>query len=126
MKDEMMCRYTYKPCPNKRSIKQLHTLCEFHRAKANTIQRAFARKKRMTKSKGFGTHVEYTKIETQYPKIEAQEENDVPICETLNNFWDDENFFKRSDMGITFDDCVMLKEFFNVPHVQLNMKHNYC
>ena len=43
------CRYVYKDCQNARSYKrngEMHTLCEFHRAKANTIQKLYARKKR--------------------------------------------------------------------------------
>ncbi|EQC40197.1 hypothetical protein SDRG_02844 [Saprolegnia diclina VS20] len=43
------CKYTYKPCSHPRSTKRngtLHLLCEFHRTKANSIQRAYAAKKR--------------------------------------------------------------------------------
>ncbi|OQR99476.1 hypothetical protein THRCLA_21831 [Thraustotheca clavata] len=46
------CQYSYKPCTNPRSTKRngsLHLLCEFHRKKANAIQREYARKKRLRK-----------------------------------------------------------------------------
>ncbi|OQR93110.1 hypothetical protein ACHHYP_02916 [Achlya hypogyna] len=44
------CQYSYKPCTNPRSTKRngsLHLLCEYHRKKANAIQRAYANKKRL-------------------------------------------------------------------------------
>ncbi|KDO21287.1 hypothetical protein SPRG_13586 [Saprolegnia parasitica CBS 223.65] len=37
------CQYTYKVCSNLRSTKRngtLHLLCDYHRKKANAIQRA--------------------------------------------------------------------------------------
>ncbi|EQC40205.1 hypothetical protein SDRG_02853 [Saprolegnia diclina VS20] len=43
------CQYTYKVCTNIRSTKRngsLHLLCDYHRKKANAIQRAYANKKR--------------------------------------------------------------------------------
>ncbi|OQR97829.1 hypothetical protein THRCLA_21918 [Thraustotheca clavata] len=46
---ENTCLYTYKPCPNPRSVKKngkLHCFCDFHRRKANATQKAHAAKKR--------------------------------------------------------------------------------
>ncbi|OQS06366.1 hypothetical protein THRCLA_20389 [Thraustotheca clavata] len=43
------CRYSYKECPHPRSIKKdgtPHALCEFHRKKANAIQRTYASRRR--------------------------------------------------------------------------------
>ncbi|KDO18642.1 hypothetical protein SPRG_15438 [Saprolegnia parasitica CBS 223.65] len=41
-----ICKYTYKPCTHPRSVKRngtLHLLCEFHRNKANAIQKTETR-----------------------------------------------------------------------------------
>ncbi|KAF0698920.1 Aste57867_10484 [Aphanomyces stellatus] len=49
---EMKCRYAYKNCPNARTHKEngeLHSLCEFHRDKANSVQKIYARKRRCRK-----------------------------------------------------------------------------
>ncbi|CAK4617326.1 hypothetical protein AeMF1_019842 [Aphanomyces euteiches] len=43
------CKYIYKVCLNPRTLKKdgsLHRLCEFHRAKANTLQKVYATKRR--------------------------------------------------------------------------------
>ncbi|OQR99478.1 hypothetical protein THRCLA_21834 [Thraustotheca clavata] len=53
MTSDLTCKYTYKPCMNPRTTKrngEPHTLCEYHRTNANTIQRAYATKKRQNKS----------------------------------------------------------------------------
>ncbi|KDO21292.1 hypothetical protein SPRG_13591 [Saprolegnia parasitica CBS 223.65] len=44
------CQYSYKPCTHPRSRKRngsLHLLCDYHRKKANAIQRVYANKKRL-------------------------------------------------------------------------------
>ncbi|ETV77055.1 hypothetical protein H257_08963 [Aphanomyces astaci] len=44
-----LCKYSYKKCPNPRTIKRngkLHTLCEYHRGKANTLQQGYAKRKK--------------------------------------------------------------------------------
>ncbi|OQR99571.1 hypothetical protein THRCLA_06457 [Thraustotheca clavata] len=46
---ETRCKYPYKMCPNTRTYKkdgEPHTLCEFHRNKANSIQKIYATKRR--------------------------------------------------------------------------------
>ncbi|KAF0698921.1 Aste57867_10485 [Aphanomyces stellatus] len=46
------CRYAYKNCPNARTTKdngELHSLCAFHRSKANVVQKIYARKRRLLK-----------------------------------------------------------------------------
>ncbi|OQR99169.1 hypothetical protein THRCLA_21852 [Thraustotheca clavata] len=46
---DLTCKYVYKKCYNTRTTKKngnLHSLCEYHRAKANMIQKAYATKKR--------------------------------------------------------------------------------
>ncbi|CAK4710721.1 unnamed protein product [Aphanomyces euteiches] len=51
-KGDTKCRYAYKNCPNTRTTKengQLHSLCAFHRAKANVVQKIYARKRRLMK-----------------------------------------------------------------------------
>ncbi|EQC27393.1 hypothetical protein SDRG_14834 [Saprolegnia diclina VS20] len=50
---DLQCQYTYKPCFNPRSTKKngsLHSFCEYHRKKANAIQKAHATKKRLRES----------------------------------------------------------------------------
>ncbi|KAF0699802.1 Aste57867_9643 [Aphanomyces stellatus] len=45
----LTCKYIYKSCDSLRSTKKngkLHSLCEYHRQKANMVQKAYARKKR--------------------------------------------------------------------------------
>ncbi|KDO19056.1 hypothetical protein SPRG_15010 [Saprolegnia parasitica CBS 223.65] len=49
--DDERCRYTYSRCPNPRIYRRsgvLHTLCEYHRSKANAIQKAYAAKRRQS------------------------------------------------------------------------------
>ncbi|EQC30061.1 hypothetical protein SDRG_12336 [Saprolegnia diclina VS20] len=49
--DDERCRYTYSKCPNPRIYRRsgvLHTLCEYHRTKANAIQKAYAAKRRQS------------------------------------------------------------------------------
>ncbi|KAF0720408.1 Aste57867_338 [Aphanomyces stellatus] len=48
-RDDMRCKYPYKACFHPRSIKkdgEAHSLCEFHRKKANSIQKIYATKRR--------------------------------------------------------------------------------
>ncbi|RHY34601.1 hypothetical protein DYB32_000823 [Aphanomyces invadans] len=45
----MQCKYAYKECSNARTYKRdggLHRLCEFHRSKANALQKVYATKRR--------------------------------------------------------------------------------
>ncbi|KAH9141191.1 hypothetical protein AeRB84_014625 [Aphanomyces euteiches] len=47
--EDLYCHYAYSTCTNLRTRKKdgdLHTLCEFHRAKANSIQKVYATKRR--------------------------------------------------------------------------------
>ncbi|RHY05564.1 hypothetical protein DYB36_007872 [Aphanomyces astaci] len=47
--EEDTCTYTYKTCGNQRTIKRdgsFHRFCEFHRKKANALQKAYATKRR--------------------------------------------------------------------------------
>ncbi|KAF0698914.1 Aste57867_10478 [Aphanomyces stellatus] len=47
--DDAVCKYVYKVCTNKRTLKKdgsLHRLCEFHRSKANALQKVYATKRR--------------------------------------------------------------------------------
>ncbi|KDO19058.1 hypothetical protein SPRG_15012 [Saprolegnia parasitica CBS 223.65] len=49
---ELQCKYAYKACTNVRSLKKdgdHHTLCDYHRNKANSIQRTYATKRRQEK-----------------------------------------------------------------------------
>ncbi|KAH9119341.1 hypothetical protein LEN26_007448 [Aphanomyces euteiches] len=45
----MQCQYAYKECTNTRSVKRdgkLHRLCEYHRSRANAMQKTYAAKRR--------------------------------------------------------------------------------
>ncbi|CAK4617333.1 unnamed protein product, partial [Aphanomyces euteiches] len=47
--DEVHCKYVYKVCLYPRTVKKdgtLHRLCEFHRNKANALQKVYATKRR--------------------------------------------------------------------------------
>ncbi|KAF0699804.1 Aste57867_9645 [Aphanomyces stellatus] len=47
--NDLACKYSYKKCPNRRTTKRngtLHSLCEYHRIKANTLQQVYAKKKK--------------------------------------------------------------------------------
>ncbi|CAK4665407.1 unnamed protein product [Aphanomyces euteiches] len=49
VRDDLRCKYPYKACFHPRSIKkdgEMHSLCEFHRKKANSIQKIYATKRR--------------------------------------------------------------------------------
>ncbi|RHY98091.1 hypothetical protein DYB37_010610 [Aphanomyces astaci] len=49
MSDPHACKYAYKPCKNLRVAKKdgdLHRLCEFHRDKANAVQKIYATRRR--------------------------------------------------------------------------------
>ncbi|EQC40201.1 hypothetical protein SDRG_02849 [Saprolegnia diclina VS20] len=53
------CQYSYKPCSNPRTTKRNgapHLLCEYHRKKANAIQRVYAQKKRLQKQAASASH----------------------------------------------------------------------
>ncbi|CAK4654845.1 hypothetical protein LEN26_011783 [Aphanomyces euteiches] len=46
---DLRCRYAYKECKHPRSQRKngkLHSLCEFHRRKANSVQKQYAMKRR--------------------------------------------------------------------------------
>ncbi|KAF0691583.1 Aste57867_17228 [Aphanomyces stellatus] len=46
---DLTCKYSYKKCHHYRTTKRngtLHTLCEYHRVKANTLQQVYAKKKK--------------------------------------------------------------------------------
>ncbi|KAF0698604.1 Aste57867_10798 [Aphanomyces stellatus] len=46
---DMQCKYSYKECTNLRTYKRdgdLHRLCEYHRNKANALQKVYATKRR--------------------------------------------------------------------------------
>ncbi|ETV77494.1 hypothetical protein H257_08904 [Aphanomyces astaci] len=48
-REDQRCKYPYKACFHPRSMKkdgEAHSLCEFHRTKANSIQKIYATKRR--------------------------------------------------------------------------------
>ncbi|KAF0720715.1 Aste57867_140 [Aphanomyces stellatus] len=49
MTEPLLCKYAYKQCMNTRVTKrdgELHRLCEYHRDKANALQKVYATKRR--------------------------------------------------------------------------------
>ncbi|CAK4347019.1 unnamed protein product [Aphanomyces euteiches] len=84
--ERLVCKYSYKKCPNMRTTKRngtLHSLCEFHRIKANTLQQVYAKKK----------------------KEAAQQASENILCEP----WLDEIDFSKP-IYMTEEDCIMLQE----------------
>ncbi|OQS02300.1 hypothetical protein THRCLA_21452 [Thraustotheca clavata] len=52
-RSDLLCKYTYKPCINKRTTKkngELHMLCSYHRDRANAVQRTHAMKRKLIKA----------------------------------------------------------------------------
>ncbi|ETV90946.1 hypothetical protein H310_14360 [Aphanomyces invadans] len=59
------CKYVYKTCSNLRTFKRdgsLHRLCEYHRAKANALQKVYATKRRCELRAAKRHHAMKTKI----------------------------------------------------------------
>ncbi|OQR99477.1 hypothetical protein THRCLA_21833 [Thraustotheca clavata] len=82
------CQYSYKPCKNPRTTKRngtLHLLCEYHRKKANAIQRVYAQKKRQQKL------AEKTPQERQQATLSTQELY-KPVLPSLQYSSNVENF----------------------------------
>ncbi|KDO21295.1 hypothetical protein SPRG_13594 [Saprolegnia parasitica CBS 223.65] len=53
MEESLRCKYTYKPCLNPRTTKKngdLHMLCDYHRDKANEVQKTHAKKRKMRRA----------------------------------------------------------------------------
>ncbi|KDO21294.1 hypothetical protein SPRG_13593 [Saprolegnia parasitica CBS 223.65] len=49
----MLCKYTYKACYNPRTTKKngdLHMLCDYHRDKANEVQKTHAKKRKLLRA----------------------------------------------------------------------------
>ncbi|OQR92701.1 hypothetical protein ACHHYP_03320 [Achlya hypogyna] len=62
---ELKCKYAFKSCPNTRSAKkngEMHKLCEYHRRKANNVQKYYARRKRSAKSSETGKALPETPV----------------------------------------------------------------
>ncbi|KDO24526.1 hypothetical protein SPRG_10341 [Saprolegnia parasitica CBS 223.65] len=71
---EHKCKYAFKSCPNTRSAKkngEMHKLCEYHRRKANNVQKFYARRKRHAKS------LEQGKSQPQTPASDSDSGDDV-------------------------------------------------
>ncbi|EQC40258.1 hypothetical protein SDRG_02904 [Saprolegnia diclina VS20] len=53
MDESLRCKYTYKPCLNPRTTKKngdLHMLCDYHRDKANQVQKTHAIKRKLRRA----------------------------------------------------------------------------
>ncbi|OQR87171.1 hypothetical protein THRCLA_22929 [Thraustotheca clavata] len=114
---EFMCKYTYKPCTNPRSIKRngnLHTLCEFHRNKANTIQREYARKKRSRKAKAKHNSAISSEDATIYMDKPTTEEESVLKESDMAMLKTEESIFKENDGVIAPEDWVVLLDLFSL------------
>ncbi|RLO03883.1 hypothetical protein DYB28_007481 [Aphanomyces astaci] len=104
---DLSCKYSYKKCPNQRTTKRngtLHTLCEYHRVKANTLQQVYAKKKK----EGTITSSSTTKPHPGHLKaVQRHDEMCPPWLESID--------FSKSEF-ITQEDCAMLHELFFHPH----------
>ncbi|OQR81953.1 hypothetical protein THRCLA_23266 [Thraustotheca clavata] len=99
LRDESICKYTYKPCMNPRTIKrngELHTLCDYHRSKANTIQREYARKKRSRRHKLLVNN------------------DGLPLDDVCTDIYIDKHIaVEEYDIAISAEDWIILRELFN-------------
>ncbi|KDO19416.1 hypothetical protein SPRG_15496 [Saprolegnia parasitica CBS 223.65] len=99
------CRYAYKDCQNVRSSKQngdLHTLCEFHRSKANTIQKLYARKKRHLRRT-----LKAAGITPPPPRPRARRVDPIPYHNDSDSTGDDGT---SNNGSLTEDDVAILRE----------------
>ncbi|CAK4819794.1 unnamed protein product [Aphanomyces euteiches] len=94
--ERLVCKYSYKKCPNMRTTKRngtLHSLCEFHRIKANTLQQVYAKKKK----------------EAAQQASEVEDGIQVRVENILCEPWLDEIDFSKP-IYMTEEDCIMLQE----------------
>ncbi|OQS06372.1 hypothetical protein THRCLA_20388 [Thraustotheca clavata] len=101
----MKCRYAYKDCQNVRSSKQngeLHTLCEFHRSKANKIQKLYARKKRHQRRT-----LRAAGLTPPPPRPRAKRIDPIPYHNDSDSTGDDGN---SNNGSLTEDDVAILRE----------------
>ncbi|OQR95904.1 hypothetical protein THRCLA_07475 [Thraustotheca clavata] len=112
---EYKCKYAFKSCPNTRSAKkngEMHKLCEYHRRKANNVQKYYARRKRQSKC------VKSTLNESENTSLELQVEP-YPFV--------DSSQFKTQ--AIDYDDCCKYA-FKNCPNVRSQKRtgglHTLC
>ncbi|OQR98349.1 hypothetical protein ACHHYP_08724 [Achlya hypogyna] len=115
MAEAESCKYTYKPCPNPRSTKRNgkpHLLCEFHRAKANAIQKAYATKKRQSKLKAQATAmISPTASDDFWASMNLEDQ--WPIA--FDGATDDD------DVPLTAEDCAMIANMFFEDHTVVEL-----
>ncbi|KAF0691582.1 Aste57867_17227 [Aphanomyces stellatus] len=102
----LKCKYSYRKCLNHRATKRdgtLHTLCEYHRVKANTLQQVYAKKK---KEAAAMANVASFKAETTlFIDIEHHIDNFV------SSSWLHQINF-ATPCELTEEDCRMIRELF--------------
>ncbi|KDO18646.1 hypothetical protein SPRG_15442 [Saprolegnia parasitica CBS 223.65] len=110
------CKYTYKPCMNPRSTKRNgkpHLLCEFHRAKANAIQKAYATKKRLHKQAQQTQATSPTASDEFWASMNLDDHQwSLPM--DLTNLDDD-------DVPLTAEDCAMIANLFFQEHTVVEL-----
>ncbi|CAK4635671.1 hypothetical protein LEN26_017504 [Aphanomyces euteiches] len=91
--DPTLCKYAYKKCPNVRATKKdgsLHTLCEYHRSKTNTVQKQYNFKKRrfqpykVEKSSGHAPKVVSVEPIPYLDSVSSNGDGFVPMMESLD------------------------------------------
>ncbi|KDO21293.1 hypothetical protein SPRG_13592 [Saprolegnia parasitica CBS 223.65] len=111
---DLTCKYTYKPCMNPRTTKrngEPHTLCEYHRTKANSIQRAYATKKRQMQGKAKEAAAVAALSPVASPPL--SEELGVEEFDFLHALLrDDSALVDFGDLAMTHEEFVMLDELF--------------
>ncbi|KAF0720716.1 Aste57867_141 [Aphanomyces stellatus] len=81
---DMQCKYAYKECYNMRTFKRdgdLHRLCEYHRNKANALQKIYATKrrgelralKRQLAQEGSTVPYDFVKVEIKVEELSNEE-----------------------------------------------------
>ncbi|KAG9405709.1 hypothetical protein AC1031_003624 [Aphanomyces cochlioides] len=110
---DLYCHYAYSTCTNLRTRKKdgdLHTLCEFHRAKANSIQKVYATKRRRKlKQQEKERRLQHTaKMVYEAMKAEAKnvDTNDTCGDEDLLQF--EPSQVDAPPLTLTQEDCALL------------------
>ncbi|KAF0724276.1 hypothetical protein Ae201684P_003143 [Aphanomyces euteiches] len=89
----MQCKYAYKQCMNSRTYKrdgELHRLCDYHRRKANSLQKIYATKRRHER-----------KLERERT-VHEQVVDPLPFCIPADGD------FSVKDLGIDLSDLICL------------------
>ncbi|OQR88759.1 hypothetical protein ACHHYP_06651 [Achlya hypogyna] len=110
---DLKCKYAYKACNNVRSLKKdgdHHTLCDYHRAKANSIQRIYATKRRQEKREQ----------RKQAALIKKKEAMTLPLTSSFMNL------IEGLDSFLLGDDDLPSQADFKAPSSNVHLRCTYA